>query len=164
MPDYGVDASSWVPLPWAWALERLATNRNFWVVTVSPEGQPNASPVWGVWDNNSNRFAFSCGPRSRKVRNLAANARVTIMTEDTVECLSLEGRARRDSAGRATAGRATARRDSDRRRTTPERRCSVARVAGASEDRLGGEPFPPWSGRSLGQFRQAGRWCLSTGQ
>ncbi|HUR22818.1 MAG TPA: pyridoxamine 5'-phosphate oxidase family protein [Acidimicrobiales bacterium] len=91
MPDYGVDTPAWAPLPWSWARQRLAANRNFWVVTVSAEGRPHALPVWGVWDDGENRFAFSCGPRSRKARNLQANARVAIMTEDTVECLSLQG-------------------------------------------------------------------------
>jgi hypothetical protein len=93
MPDYGVDTPAWAPLPWSWAVERLLPNRNFWVVTVSPQGRPHALPVWGVWDAGENRFAFSCGPRSRKARNLKGNAQVTIMTDDTVECLSVEGRA-----------------------------------------------------------------------
>jgi pyridoxine/pyridoxamine 5'-phosphate oxidase len=93
MPDYGVDTPSWTPLPWSWAVDRLAANRNFWVVTVSAEGAPHALPVWGVWDTGENRFAFSCGPRSRKARDLSANPRAAIMTEDTVECLSLEGHA-----------------------------------------------------------------------
>ena len=93
MPDYGVDTPSWSPLPWSWAVQRLLVNRNFWVVTVSAQGRPHALPVWGVWDDGDNRFAFFCGPRSRKARNLEANAQAAIMTEDTVECLSLEGRA-----------------------------------------------------------------------
>jgi pyridoxine/pyridoxamine 5'-phosphate oxidase len=93
MPDYGVDTSSWTPLTWSWAVERLVANRNFWVVTVSPEGGPHALPVWGVWDPGESRFAFSCGPRSRKARNLAANPRTAVMVDDTVECISLEGRA-----------------------------------------------------------------------
>jgi len=93
MPDYGVEVASWVPLPWSWAVERLTANRNFWVVTVSGEGRPHAMPVWGVWDDAEARFAFSCGRRARKARNLAANPRCLIMTEDTVECLSIEGRA-----------------------------------------------------------------------
>lgn len=91
MPDYGVDTPSWAPLPWSWAAQRLLANRNFWVVTVSAQGRPHALPVWGVWDDGENRFAFSCGPRSRKARNLRVNPQVAIMTEDTVECLSLEG-------------------------------------------------------------------------
>ena len=93
MPDYGVDTPSWSPLPWSWAAERLVANRNFWIVTASPQGQPHALPAWGVWDHGESRFAFSCGPRSRKARNLAANPRTAILAEDTVECVSIEGRA-----------------------------------------------------------------------
>jgi hypothetical protein len=63
------------------------------VVTVSTEGRPHALPVWGVWDDGEGRFAFSCSPRARKARNLAGNPHAVVMTEDTVECLSLEGRA-----------------------------------------------------------------------
>jgi hypothetical protein len=93
MPDYGVDTPSWEPLPWSWAAERLVANRNFWVVTVSADGRPHALPVWGVWDESAGRFAFSCSPRARKARNLAANRHAVVMTEDTVECLSIEGQA-----------------------------------------------------------------------
>jgi hypothetical protein len=93
MPDYGVDSSDWEALPWTWAAERLAAGRNYWVVTVSAAGRPHAMPVWGVWDDDELRFAFSCGPRSRKAANLAANPRVVVAPEDTVECLSVEGRA-----------------------------------------------------------------------
>lgn len=93
MPDYGVGAGEWHPLPWSWAAERLAANRNFWVVTATPDGRPHALPVWGVWDDAEHRFAFSCSPRARKARNLAANPQAVITTDDTVECLSVEGRA-----------------------------------------------------------------------
>jgi hypothetical protein len=93
MPDYGVDTPSWAPLPWSWAAERLAGNRNFWVVTVSADGRPHALPVWGVWVDAEGRFAFSCSPRARKARNLAGNPHAVVMTDDTVECLSIEGQA-----------------------------------------------------------------------
>jgi hypothetical protein len=93
MPDYGVDTPEWEPLPWAWAAERLGANLNFWVVTVSAGGRPHALPVWGVWDDAEGRFAFSCGRGARKARNLAANPQAVVMTDDTVECLSVEGRA-----------------------------------------------------------------------
>jgi hypothetical protein len=93
MPDYGVDTDAWSPLPWSWAAERLVPERNYWVVTASGDGRPHALPVWGVWHDDEQRFAFSCGPRSRKARNLAANPRVSVLTESTVECLSLEGAA-----------------------------------------------------------------------
>jgi hypothetical protein len=93
MPDYGVGASDWEALPWTWAAERLETNRNFWVVTATADGRPHALPVWGVWNEGQRRFAFSCSPRARKARNLAANPQAVVMTDDTVECLSVEGRA-----------------------------------------------------------------------
>jgi PPOX class probable F420-dependent enzyme len=93
MSDYGVDTPSWRPLPWSWAAERLIANRNFWVVTASADGRPHAMPVWGVWDDDEHRFAFSCSLRARKARNLAANPRAVVMVDDTVECVSVEGRA-----------------------------------------------------------------------
>jgi nitroimidazol reductase NimA-like FMN-containing flavoprotein (pyridoxamine 5'-phosphate oxidase superfamily) len=93
MPDYGVaDDAGWEPLPWAWAAARLGPARNYWVVTVSGDGRPHALPVWGVWDDAEHRFCFSCGPRSRKAGNLSANPAVAFAPEDTVECVSVEGR------------------------------------------------------------------------
>jgi hypothetical protein len=101
MPDYGVDGPAWSPLPWSWAAAKLAGNRNFWVVTASAAGRPHALPVWGVWDDDDHRFAFSCGPRSRKAANLAANPQVVVTVDDTVECVSVEGTAGRvDDADR----------------------------------------------------------------
>ena len=83
MPDYGVEATDWDGLPWSWAAVRLATNRNFWVVTVSRDGRPHAMPAWGVWNDGEHRFAFSCGPRSRKAANLAVNPHVVVTIDDT---------------------------------------------------------------------------------
>lgn len=93
MPEYGVDTPDWEALPWSWAGERLAGYRNYWVVTVTPSGRPHALPVWGVWADDDQRFAFSCAPGSRKRRNLAANPHVTIAGDDTIECISLQGAA-----------------------------------------------------------------------
>lgn len=93
MPDYGVDTPAWEPLPWSRAAERLDGNRNFWAVTASAAARPRAMPVWGVWHDGEHRFAFSCSPRARKARNLAENPSAVITTDDTVECLSVDGRA-----------------------------------------------------------------------
>src|SRR5262245_23713524 len=93
MPDYGVDNADWAGLPWSWAAERLAASRNFWVVTATPHGRPHALPVWGVWHDGESRFAFSCGPRSRKAANIAVNPHVVVAADSTVECISIEGMA-----------------------------------------------------------------------
>lgn len=93
MADYGVPADLDGTLPWEWAEQRLVTNRNYWVITASAVGQPHALPVWGVW-MPGDRFWFSCSPNSRKARNIAANPQVAVAIDDTVECVSLQGRAR----------------------------------------------------------------------
>ncbi len=93
MPGYGVDTPGWTPLPWSWAAERLAGGRNYWVVTASAAGRPHALPVWGVWDDAEHRFAFSAAPTSRKAANIADNPQVVVAVDDTVECISIEGRA-----------------------------------------------------------------------
>jgi nitroimidazol reductase NimA-like FMN-containing flavoprotein (pyridoxamine 5'-phosphate oxidase superfamily) len=94
MADYGVGGEDWEGLPWSWASERLVPNRNYWVGTVSGSGRPHSLPVWGVWDDGDQRFMFSCGPSSRKARDLAANPQVVVTVDDTVECVSVEGVAR----------------------------------------------------------------------
>jgi nitroimidazol reductase NimA-like FMN-containing flavoprotein (pyridoxamine 5'-phosphate oxidase superfamily) len=94
MADYGVPADPAGALPWAWAQERLVRNKNYWVVTASASGRPHALPVWGVWLPETDCFWFSCSPNARKLRNLAENPQCAVTIDDTVECVSVEGRAR----------------------------------------------------------------------
>ena len=93
MPDYGIrgpDEGSGL-LPWSWAEQRLAGSRNYWVTSLWPDGRPHLMPVWGVWDGAA--LWFSSGRRSRKARNLAADARCVVATEDANEPVVLEGTA-----------------------------------------------------------------------
>jgi hypothetical protein len=94
MAGYGVPTDPSGVLPWVWAQERLVSNRNYWVVTASALGRPHALPVWGVWLPQTGRFWFSCSPTSRKFRNIAENAQCAVTVDSTVECVSVEGRAR----------------------------------------------------------------------
>lgn len=91
MPGYGVvgpDEGSGL-LAWAWARERLVASRNYWVVSLWPDGRPHSMPVWGVWDDEA--LWFSSGGRSRKARNLAADPRCVVTTEDANEPVVVEG-------------------------------------------------------------------------
>ncbi|MGA9275731.1 pyridoxamine 5'-phosphate oxidase family protein [Ilumatobacter sp.] len=94
MSDYGVPCDPDGALPWSWAEQRLVANKNFWVVTASAEGRPHSMPVWGVWMAASERFWFSCSPNSRKARNIVENPQCVVTVDDTVECISVEGKAR----------------------------------------------------------------------
>jgi hypothetical protein len=58
-------------------------------------------PVWGVWLDA--RLWFSSGLRSRKARNLAADPRCTLTTDDARDPVVLEGVAQRATAGEELA-------------------------------------------------------------
>jgi PPOX class probable F420-dependent enzyme len=93
MPGYGIqgpDEGSGL-LPWAWAEERLTASRNYWVVSLWPDGRPHSMPVWGVWDGEA--LWFSSGSESRKARNLSADPRCVVTTEDANEPVVIEGSA-----------------------------------------------------------------------
>ncbi len=81
MPGYGILPADEGPglLPWSWAQERLAAARNYWLISVRPEGRPHAMAVWGVWLDH--RFYFSTAETSRKARNLGVNPAVTVAIE-----------------------------------------------------------------------------------
>ena len=95
MEGYGVTDELDGVLPWSWAEERLLGCRNFWFVTVRPDGRPHSMPVWGAWMPQRQRWGVGCSPDSQKVRNLAANPNVVVTVEDTVEAISIEGTAER---------------------------------------------------------------------
>jgi PPOX class probable F420-dependent enzyme len=95
MPGYGVlpaEQGSGL-LPWAEAERRLTVSHDYWIATVRPDGRPHAMPVWGVWLEG--RLWFSSGGRSRKARNLAADPRCTVTTDDAQNPVVLDGVAER---------------------------------------------------------------------
>jgi len=56
--------------------ERLRTEGIAWLTTVSPDGQPQSSPVWFLWTDGS--FLVYAQPRSWKVRNIRAHPQVSV--------------------------------------------------------------------------------------
>jgi hypothetical protein len=95
MPGYGVAAADEGSglLSWTEAERRLTVAHDYWCATVCPDGRPHVMPVWGVWLDG--RLWFSSGLRSRKARNIAADARCTVTTDDARDPLVVEGRAER---------------------------------------------------------------------
>ena len=91
MPGYGVRPAGEGTglLPWSWAEERLISSRNYWVTTLWPDGRPHLMPVWGMWHQGS--FWFSTSKPSRKARNLSADPRCTVATEDAANPVVVEG-------------------------------------------------------------------------
>jgi PPOX class probable F420-dependent enzyme len=93
MPGYGIagPAEGRGLLPWSWAEERLTKSHDYWVATARADGRPHLMPVWAVWDDGALWFSSSRG--SSKARNLAADPRCSIATDNAWEPVVLEGTA-----------------------------------------------------------------------
>jgi hypothetical protein len=86
---YGVPSEPEGMLLWSWAEAQLQTSRNYWIVSVRPDGSPHSAPVWGLWVDGA--VVFSTSPDSRKGLNLARDPRVVINLESGDDVVILEG-------------------------------------------------------------------------
>ena len=91
MPGYGIAGpyEGQGLLPWSWAEERLIQSHDYWLATVRPGGAPHVMPVWGVWDQGA--AWFSSSPQSRKTRNIGADPRAVITTDNPLQPVVVEG-------------------------------------------------------------------------
>ena len=89
VPGYELSANKAGLLPWKWATDRLKKSRQYWIATTRPDGSAHLMIIWGVWLEES--FWFSTGARSRKARNLAANPKCVIGTDDAAKAAIIEG-------------------------------------------------------------------------
>jgi hypothetical protein len=98
IPDYGISKSKTGLLPWKWAVRNLTESREYWMMTVQPDGRPHAMIIWGIWFDGG--FWFGTGSKTQKARNLAKNPNCIVGTQNAAEAVILEGVAEmiRDSA------------------------------------------------------------------
>lgn len=59
---------------------RLARERNVWLCTLRPDGSAHVTPVWFLYDAAT--WWISSAQRSVKVRNVLADARVSLALQD----------------------------------------------------------------------------------
>jgi PPOX class probable F420-dependent enzyme len=55
---------------------RLRTEIALWLTTVTPDGQPQSTPIWFVWDGDT--ILFYSQPGRPKLANIAANPKVSL--------------------------------------------------------------------------------------
>jgi hypothetical protein len=92
MPGYGIPNSKKGMLTWKWAANKFSKSRQYWIMTVRPDGRPHAMPVWGLLLNNV--FYFSTGAQTRKAKNLAKNSHCVVANEDAAQAIIIEGTAK----------------------------------------------------------------------
>lgn len=76
-------------LSWLHVQGRLEGAENYWLITAAPTGRPHATPVWGVWVDNS--LIMDGSPITRWGRNIAANRQVTIHLESGTDVVIVDG-------------------------------------------------------------------------
>jgi general stress protein 26 len=89
IPGYGISTNEAGMLPWKWAEKTLAGSREYWMVTVRPDGRPHAMIIWGLWFDGA--FWFGTGSQTQKARNLAKNPNCVVGTQNAAEAVILEG-------------------------------------------------------------------------
>jgi Pyridoxamine 5'-phosphate oxidase len=83
IPGYGISKSKTGMLPWEWAVKTLTESREYWIVTVRPDGRPHAMIIWGLWFDGA--FWFGTGSKTQKARNLAKNPNCIVGTQNAAE-------------------------------------------------------------------------------
>jgi nitroimidazol reductase NimA-like FMN-containing flavoprotein (pyridoxamine 5'-phosphate oxidase superfamily) len=76
-------------IPWSNVDRRLRSMREIWVVTASPRGRPDATPVWFWWDGES--VYFTTKMSSRKARNIARQPSVVLHNGDGADPIIVKG-------------------------------------------------------------------------
>jgi PPOX class probable F420-dependent enzyme len=79
------------------ALERLKLEKIAWLTTVAPDGQPQASAIWFLWDEPANEILLFRHKRAFRNANLEDNAKVAFNLHTDAgggDYLSMEGTAR----------------------------------------------------------------------
>ena len=67
------------------ATRRLKEEIIGWLTTVTPEGQPQPTPVWFLWDGDRSILMYS-RPSMRKLANIAANPKISLsLDSDGIE-------------------------------------------------------------------------------
>ncbi|RIV32655.1 pyridoxamine 5'-phosphate oxidase [Micromonospora radicis] len=73
-------------------IDRLARERLVWLCTLRPDGSPHLTPVWYLYLDGE--WWIGTGERNRKVRNVAADPRVSLALPDGDAPVVAEGAAR----------------------------------------------------------------------
>src|SRR5688572_7568609 len=74
--EYGTPGQADDLLAWSEIEAELRGARNYWLASSGPGGVPHVRPVDGVWVDGA--LCFGGSPETRWVRNLEANARVSV--------------------------------------------------------------------------------------
>jgi hypothetical protein len=86
---YGIKKDLKGLLPWSHVQDRMKAAMHYWICSVGPSSRPHATPVDGVWLDDTLYFGGS--PETRWRRNLSANSAINVHLESTTDVVILRG-------------------------------------------------------------------------
>jgi len=89
--EYGVPESDEGMVEWSWVVEQLEKARNYWLVSLYPDGRPHCVPSWGAWVDN--KLYFSGGDMTRHAKNLAVTPTMIAHLESGDQTVIVYGKA-----------------------------------------------------------------------
>jgi hypothetical protein len=89
--EYGVPKTVKGMVEWNWVVEQLEKARNYWLVSLYPDGRPHCVPSWGAWVDN--KLYFSGGDMTRHAKNLAMTPTMIAHLESGDQVVIIHGRA-----------------------------------------------------------------------
>src|SRR3954453_3768204 len=69
--EYGVPTTEEGMVEWSWVVDQLQKARNYWLISLYPDGRPHCVPSWGAWVDN--KLYFSGGDMTRHAKHLEIN-------------------------------------------------------------------------------------------
>ena len=78
-------------LPWSWADEHLAKERNYWLVSVRRNGFPQARPLWGVWSDGLLYLSVGHAGLQRAEEPEEGRLDVSVHVDSAVDVVIVEG-------------------------------------------------------------------------
>ena len=86
---YGIPKNNKGLLPWSHVTDRMTQAMHYWVCTVAPNNHAHVTPVDGLWLDD--KLYFGGSPQTRRNRNLAANAAVSVHLDSSDDVVILHG-------------------------------------------------------------------------
>ncbi len=94
--EYGVPQTEEGMIEWSWVVEQLEKARNYWLISLYPDGRPHCVPSWGAWV--SGKLYFSGGDMTRHAKNLAQNPTLIAHLESGDQVVIMHGVAEKADA------------------------------------------------------------------
>lgn len=78
-------------VPWSHVEERMAAALNYWICVTRANGRPHASPIWGMWLDDT--LYFDGSPETARGRAIAANPDIVVHLESGDDVVIMDGSA-----------------------------------------------------------------------